>query len=77
MTTDAIPRDSRGQFIADLTKDDFEILEDGVPQEIARFERLENLPIHVAILLDVSASTESNLAQAKAAASLSRIVHIS
>ena len=35
VTTDAIPRDSRGQFIADLTKDDFEILEDGVPQEIS------------------------------------------
>ena len=35
ITTDAIVRDSRGQFIADLKKDEFEIYEDGVKQEIA------------------------------------------
>jgi len=35
VTTDVIPRDGRGQFIADLTKDDFEIYEDGVLQELS------------------------------------------
>ena len=35
VTNDVIARDSRGQFVADLTKDDFEIFEDGVPQQIA------------------------------------------
>jgi len=35
VTNDVIARDSQGQFVADLTKDDFEILEDGVPQQIA------------------------------------------
>jgi len=54
--------------VRDLQQSDFRVVEDDVPQEIARFERLENLPIHVAILLDVSASMEPNLAQAKAAA---------
>jgi VWFA-related protein len=35
VTTDVIVRDSRtDQFISDLTVDEFEILEDGVPQEI-------------------------------------------
>jgi VWFA-related protein len=34
VTTDVIPRDSRGQFVADLKQDDFEILEDGVPQQL-------------------------------------------
>ncbi len=34
VTTDVIPRDSRGQFVADLKQDDFEILEDGVPQKV-------------------------------------------
>src|SRR5512139_3957496 len=34
VTTDVIPRDARGQFVADLKKDDFEVLEDGVPQEV-------------------------------------------
>jgi VWFA-related protein len=35
VTTDVIARDSRGQFVADLEKDDFEVYEDGVKQEIA------------------------------------------
>jgi VWFA-related protein len=35
VTNDVIARDSQGQFVADLTKEDFEILEDGVPQQIA------------------------------------------
>jgi VWFA-related protein len=35
VTTDVIVRDGNGQFVADLTKDDFDVLEDGVKQEIA------------------------------------------
>jgi len=35
VTNDVIARDARGQFVADLTKDEFEIFEDGVPQQIA------------------------------------------
>ncbi len=35
VTNDVIARDSRGQFVADLTKADFDLFEDGVPQEIA------------------------------------------
>lgn len=38
VTTDVIVRDGNGQFVADLTKDDFEIYEDGVPQEIASLD---------------------------------------
>src|SRR3954469_21708739 len=34
VTTDVIPRDEKGNFVADLTKGDFEIYEDGVRQEI-------------------------------------------
>ena len=37
VSTDVIPRDERGQFVADLTADDFTVLEDGVPQTIASF----------------------------------------
>ena len=37
VTTDVIARDSSGRFIADLTKDNFTVLEDGVPQTIASF----------------------------------------
>jgi VWFA-related protein len=37
ITTDAIVRDGRGQFVADLKKDEFEIYEDGVRQELVSF----------------------------------------
>jgi VWFA-related protein len=37
VTTDAIVRDSRGQFVADLKKEEFEVFEDGVRQELASF----------------------------------------
>ncbi len=35
VTTDVIVRDGNGQFVADLTKEEFEVLEDGVKQEVA------------------------------------------
>ena len=37
ITTDVIVRDSRGQFIADLKKDEFEVYEDGVKQQMVSF----------------------------------------
>jgi VWFA-related protein len=36
VTTDAIPRDKVGQFVSDLKPSDFEVLEDGVKQEIVQ-----------------------------------------
>lgn len=37
VTTDVIARNSAGQFVSDLKKDDLEVYEDGVPQEVASF----------------------------------------
>jgi VWFA-related protein len=37
ITTDVIVRDNRGQFVADLKKDEFEVYEDGVQQEVVSF----------------------------------------
>jgi Ca-activated chloride channel family protein len=54
--------------VADLPEELFSVTEDGVPQTLVRFERLENLPIHAAVLLDVSASMEPNLSVARDAA---------
>src|SRR5262249_37841867 len=34
VTTDVIPRDEKGNFVADLRKDEFEVYEDGVKQDI-------------------------------------------
>jgi len=35
VTTDVIVRDSTGQFVADLAKEEFDVFEDGVKQEVA------------------------------------------
>jgi VWFA-related protein len=37
ITTDVIVRDGRGQFVADLKKDEFEVFEDGVKQQMVSF----------------------------------------
>jgi VWFA-related protein len=37
VTTDVIVRDNRGQFVADLKKEEFEVYEDGVQQEVVSF----------------------------------------
>ena len=37
VSTDVIVRDNKGQFIADLKKGDFEVLEDGVKQDVISF----------------------------------------
>jgi VWFA-related protein len=47
--------------VTDLGEADFRVFEDGVEQEIVRFERVENTPVRVTLLLDVSASMEERL----------------
>jgi len=37
VTTDVIPRDNDGRFISDLTRDEFQISEDGEPQTVQSF----------------------------------------
>ena len=43
---DAIVRNSRDQFVADLTKDDFEVFEDGVKQDIASLTLVHGGRVH-------------------------------
>ena len=47
--------DHSGRPIPDLERNDFEISEDGVPQDIAVFQR-EDVPVSVGILFDTSGS---------------------
>src|SRR5687768_5729571 len=56
-----------GVFASGLTQADFQVSEDGTPQEIAFFGA-ETLPFAVAILLDTSGSMEFKLQLARAAA---------
>jgi VWFA-related protein len=37
VTTDVIPRDANGRFVPDLTREEFTVLEDGVPQTVDSF----------------------------------------
>jgi Ca-activated chloride channel family protein len=53
--------DSHGQPIAGLTKDQFELSEEGVPQTIERFEAETNRPLDLALMVDASASTFKDL----------------
>ncbi len=41
VSTDVIPRDGKGSFVANLTKDDFTVLEDGVPQQLVAFSMVQ------------------------------------
>ena len=60
--------DTENRPVQNLESAAFTVLEDGVKQEVVRFEKVENLPIHAAILLDVSASMEDKLKAAQEAA---------
>ena len=48
-------RDADGKLVTGLTRDDFEVFEDGDPQPITQFTR-ERVPVSVGVLLDMSDS---------------------
>jgi Ca-activated chloride channel family protein len=54
-------RDAEGRPVSDLDKQDFHVLDSGVPQVISLFERNTSVPLSVAILIDTSGSTEREL----------------
>jgi VWFA-related protein len=55
------------RILGDLTKDDFELTEDGVRQAISYFSR-DELPLSILLLLDVSGSVRPILNQIRAGA---------
>jgi VWFA-related protein len=54
VTTDVIVRDGKGQFVADLKKEDFEVLEDGQPQSLSSF-----VLVHGGRSFNISAPSEA------------------
>ena len=59
--------DDNGHFVTGLTKDDFNIFDDGEQQEIAQFSN-ERVPVSLGILLDTSGSmTPEKMSSAKSA----------
>ena len=53
--------DQRGAPIANLARDNFEILEDGHPQKISVFDKESELPLSIVLDIDTSLSTRKDL----------------
>jgi Ca-activated chloride channel family protein len=54
-------RNQAGELVGALNKSDFEILDNGVRQDIAVFARQADQPLSVALLIDTSGSTAKDL----------------
>lgn len=61
-------RDHRGALLSNLTKDEFEILENGRPQTIKYFSAKAYLPITLGLLIDSGGNVQGMLPAEKAAA---------
>lgn len=59
----AVVRSGQGKLLENLSKDDFEISEDGVQQNIQFFARETELPLSLGLIVDVSGSQEKFLKQ--------------
>src|SRR5947209_7368998 len=53
--------DQNGSPVADLEKSSFQLLEDGVAQDIAVFARESELPLSIILAIDTSLSTHKDL----------------
>jgi Ca-activated chloride channel homolog len=67
ITVPAVVMDRNGRYIPNLRKEDFRLFDDGIEQELTYFASVEK-PFTVALMLDVSGSTQVQLAQIRAAA---------
>ncbi len=64
----ATVHDRQGRPVLGLERQAFTVLEDGQPQQLRRFEWVSGLPVHAALLLDVSASMADSLETVTSAA---------
>jgi Ca-activated chloride channel homolog len=69
VTLDVVVVDKKGRFVPGLTRDSFEVLEDGLPQELSFFTA-QFTPVTTLLLLDTSSSIRSSLSAIQTAAYL-------
>jgi VWFA-related protein len=60
VTLNTIVSNSSGQPILDLQKDDFQIYEDKIPQEVAHFQTVKS-PFNLVLLIDLSGSVKDKI----------------
>ncbi|MFN7989735.1 MAG: VWA domain-containing protein [Thermoanaerobaculia bacterium] len=60
--------DEAGRFAKGLSKEDFTVLEDGVPQSVGSFEFAESLPMALGLVIDGSGSMDKAMPLVKQAA---------
>jgi VWFA-related protein len=69
VTLDVVVTDKKGRFVPGLPRDSFEVLEDGLPQEVSFFTA-QFTPVTTLLLLDSSSSIRSSLTAIQTAAYL-------
>ena len=69
VTLDVVVVDKKGRFVPGLTRESFEVLEDGLAQELSFFTA-QFTPVTTLLLLDSSSSIRSNLSAIQTAAYL-------
>ena len=67
VTVPLIANESNGTYVTDLRQEEFTILEDDVPQQIAFFGKVA-APFHVVLMIDTSSSTQDKLREIQSAA---------
>ena len=60
-------RTKKGEYVTDLTKDEFTVLENGKPQTIRYFSRETDLPLTLGLMVDTSMSQQRVLEQERSA----------
>jgi Ca-activated chloride channel family protein len=65
----AIARNARGDYVTDLTADDFKVFENDRPQTIDRFSA-ERRPLRIAVVLDTSLSMEGDKLKSEVASAV-------
>jgi Ca-activated chloride channel family protein len=61
----AVVTDRRGNYVSDLKKDDFILIEDGVEQEISYFSKSGRSTFHLVLLIDISSSMRDKIQKVK------------
>jgi Ca-activated chloride channel family protein len=62
--------DPKGNYVTGLKKDDFILLEDGIPQDIDYFNKSSRTKFNLALLIDISSSMKNKIGKVKEAARL-------